>query len=73
MPLEQPLESVRVRVLPDGRMDADNASRYLGWSTATLANRRSLGLAPKFVRVGRSIFYFQADLDAFVNGGDRTA
>jgi hypothetical protein len=30
------IEQVRVRILPDGRMDTDNAAAYIGIATKTL-------------------------------------
>ena len=57
---------VKVVVLPDGRMDARNAAEYLGFSEKTLAQYRSRGTGPRFVKRGR-IFYFKEDLDAWIN------
>jgi hypothetical protein len=62
------LDAKRVVVLPDGRMDAKNAASYLGLSEKTLAMKRCEGTGPRFVKRGR-IFYFQADLDAWVAAG----
>ncbi len=57
---------VRVRVLPDGRLAASDAAGYVGSKEKTLANWRSQGKGPKFIRVGGRIFYFQNDLDSFI-------
>jgi predicted DNA-binding transcriptional regulator AlpA len=51
---------------PDGRLDAKNASTYLGLSVKTLAMMRSKGNSPKFIKRGR-IFYFRNDLDEWLN------
>lgn len=67
---EAAVETVRVRVLPDGRMDADNASTYLGKSPKTMAMWRIQGKGPRWVKVGGRIYYFRCDLDAFVAGID---
>lgn len=56
------IERVRVIAFPDGRLDTENAARYLGLSTKTLAMMRSAGSGPKFVKRGR-VFYYQNDLD----------
>jgi hypothetical protein len=56
---------VKVTVFPDGRMDAANAARFLGLSSKTLANKRSTGTGPRFVKQGR-IFYFEDDLKAWL-------
>ena len=55
------IEHVRVVAFPDGRLDTENAARYLGLSTKTLAMMRSAGTGPKFVKRGR-VFYFIDDL-----------
>ena len=43
------------------------AAKMLGFSVHTLQNRRYLGQPPRYVRIGRSIRYRLADLDAFMN------
>jgi hypothetical protein len=58
------IERVKVQILPDGRMDAKNAARYLNRKEKTLAQWRSQGKGPRWVKNGGRIFYFQADLDA---------
>lgn len=57
-----------VRIFPDGRLDTENAATYLGLNEKTLANYRSKGIGPKFVKRGR-IFYFKADLDEWLAAG----
>ena len=59
---------VEVLVLPDGRLDAKNAATYLGLSVKTLAMLRCGGKGPRFVKRGK-VFYFQADLDAWLRAG----
>lgn len=65
------LDAVRVRILPDGRMNRENAARYLGLKPKTLAQWVTCGEGPRMVRVGGRIFYFKADLDAFVKVVER--
>jgi hypothetical protein len=60
------LDVVRVRVLPDGRMDRRNAARYLGHAEKTLAQWAITGKGPRSVKVSGRVFYFQHDLDEFV-------
>jgi Helix-turn-helix domain len=62
------IEHVVVRILPDGRVSADDAARYLGAAPKTLAMWRMRGLGPAWRKVGGRIFYFRRDLDAFVAG-----
>lgn len=62
------IERVRVRILPDGRMDRNNAAAYLGHSTKTLAMWAVANKGPRYVLVGGRAFYFKADLDRFIGG-----
>jgi Helix-turn-helix domain len=61
-------DRVRVRILPDGRMDTENAAAYLGHAPKTLDQWAYQGKGPKFVKAGGKRFYFRADLDAFIRG-----
>jgi hypothetical protein len=63
MPLE--IERLKVVVFPDGRLDTENASIFLGVSPKTLAMMRSAGTGPKFLKRGR-VFYFLEDLQAWM-------
>ena len=63
------IDTVRVRVLPDGRMSRDDAARYLGHAPKTLAMWQGQGKGPRSVLVGGRRFYFKSDLDAFVRDG----
>lgn len=60
------LETVSMKIYPDGRMDTKNAALYLGLEEKTLAMKRSDGTGPRFIKRGR-IFYFKEDLDAWIN------
>ena len=60
------LEKVRVKVLPDGRLDRTNAAIYLGRSPKTLAEWGRLGLGPRSFLVGGRRFYRLEDLERFV-------
>lgn len=59
-----------VVMYPDGRLDAKNASSYIGLSEKTLAMMRCNGTGPRFVKRGR-IFYFREDLDSWLNASGR--
>jgi len=63
-----PAKLAGVVFFPDGRMDACNASKYIGLAQKTLAMLRCNGRGPKFIKRGR-IFYFQADIDDWMKGG----
>jgi hypothetical protein len=45
---------------------ANEAAQYLGKPEKTLANWRSAGIGPPYYRVGGSIRYDVADLDAWL-------
>lgn len=60
------IERVKVVVFPDGRLDTENAARYLGLSPKTLAMMRTAGTGPKFIKRGR-VFYYLDDLEAWLS------
>ena len=62
------VQQVVVRVLPDGRLDRQNAAKYLGVAVKTLAMWAMAGKGPRSVLVGGRRFYFQTELEAFVRG-----
>jgi Helix-turn-helix domain len=51
-------------------MTRKDAARYLGHQPKTLAMWALLGKGPPSIKVGGRIFYFKADLDAFIRGGE---
>lgn len=63
-----PIEVVKVQVLPDGRMSRKNAAKYLGRAEKTLAMWCLEGKGPRSVLVGGRRFYYKDDLDAFIRG-----
>ena len=62
------VEMIRVRVLPDGRMDRENAAKYLGRKSKTLAMWAMERKGPKVYKSGGRCFYFKDELDAFLKG-----
>ena len=68
--MAQQIKQIEVVILPDGRMDASNASAYLGYAGKTLAMMRCQGTGPRFIKRGR-IFYFQEDLDKWLSQARR--
>ncbi len=60
------VETVPVKMYPDGRMDTKNAALYIGLEEKTLAMKRSDGTGPYFIKRGR-IFYYIQDLDAWLD------
>ncbi len=60
------VETVRVRILPDGRMTREHAARYLGVKPKTLAMWQLEGKGPASVLVGGRRYYFKATLDGFI-------
>lgn len=61
-------EMVRVRILPDGRMDRENAAKYLGRKPKTLAMWALENRGPRVHKAGGRCFYYRGELDAFIRG-----
>ena len=67
------VETLKVRVLPDGRVSRADAATFLGRSPRTLADWSRLGTGPLPRKVGGRIFYYMRDLEAFRDTGARVA
>ena len=63
--------TLQIYEYPDGRLNTQNASTYLGLSLKTLAMMRSNGTGPQFIKRGR-IFYYRSDLDEWLNRGGKS-
>jgi len=61
--------SVKVIILPDGRLDRKNAALYCGLSEKTLAMHASRGTGPDFVKRGK-VWYFREELDRWIRQGN---
>ena len=62
------VEPVRVRVLPNGNMDSNNAAKYVNRAPKTLAMWRMQGIGPPWTKCGGRVFYNKEALDAFMRG-----
>jgi predicted DNA-binding transcriptional regulator AlpA len=63
------MKQVEITAYPDGRLDCENAAKYLGRSKKTLDMWRVNGTGPKFIKTGGGrVFYFLEDLDSWING-----
>jgi len=62
------VERVKVLVLPDGRMDRNNAAKALGLQPKTLAEWKRIGKGPRSFMVGGRCFYRWEDVQAFARG-----
>lgn len=60
------VDPVRVRILPDGRMDRVNAAIYLGRRPKTLAMWKLEGKGPPAHKAGGRCFYLKKELDEFL-------
>jgi len=67
------VETPRVFVHPDGRMDRKNSAIYLGCAAKTMADWAVKGIGPAYVLVGGRVFYFQSDLDDWINSKGKSA
>ncbi len=65
------LEPVRVRILPGdqgGRLDSNNAAKYVNRAPKTLAMWRMQGIGPEWTKCGGRVFYNKEAVDAFIRG-----
>jgi hypothetical protein len=62
------METVRIRILPDGKMDSANAAKYVNRKPKTLAMWRMNGIGPEWSKCGGRVFYNKEALDAFMRG-----
>ncbi len=51
------IEQVRLRVLPDNRLDRRNAAKALARTPKTLAEWKCKGIGPRPINVGGRVFY----------------
>jgi hypothetical protein len=70
-PVGSPVSSGIVGLLPDGRLSAVNAALYLGYAPKTLAQMRSQGRGPRYIKRAGRIWYYKAALDDWLAHGDR--
>ena len=61
-------ERVRVRILPNGKLDSNNAAKYVNRAPKTLAMWRMQGIGPDWTKCGGRVFYNEESLDAFMRG-----
>ena len=67
------IETSRVFVHPDGRMNRKNAALYVGCAPKTLADWATKGIGPDYVMVGGRVFYFRHDLDEWIASKAKSA
>lgn len=48
-------------------LNEQQASELIGFKVATLRKRRWQGLPPRFLKVGRKVFYHSCELNDFLN------
>ncbi len=62
------IDQVKVRLLPSGQMDANNAAKYVNRAPKTLAMWRVNGVGPAWTKVGGRVFYNKEVLDSYMLG-----
>lgn len=63
------IKQVEITAYPDGRLDCENAAKYLGRAKKTLDMWRVKGIGPRWCKGGGGrVFYFLEDLDLWING-----
>lgn len=53
-------------IFPDGRMKPADAALYIGFDEGTLANWRTKGKGPRFIKKANRIFYLKNELDQWL-------
>jgi predicted DNA-binding transcriptional regulator AlpA len=69
--MDTDLQVEAVHSFPDGRMDTQNASKYVGLSNKSMAQMRCEGTGPNFIKLGGKVFYYRSDLDTWINSGGK--
>jgi hypothetical protein len=59
-------ERVPVQIYPDGRLDRENAARYLGRTPRTLEMWAWRRKGPQPHNIGGRVYYFLRDLDNYI-------
>lgn len=54
---------------PDPLLNEQETSEYINSTPGTLANHRSQGTGPTYVKIGRLVRYRKSDLDAYIESG----
>lgn len=62
------MDTVKIVVRPDGRLDRKSAAAYIGISPKTLANMQTRGLGPRSTLVGGRRYYKLDDVIGYVTG-----
>lgn len=62
------VEMLKVRVMPDGRVDRPNAAVAFGRSPKTLAEWKCKGIGPRPINVGGRVFYDWQEVRAMARG-----
>lgn len=60
------VETVRVRVLPSGKVSREDAARAMGRTTKTLSEWARNGIGPKPENISGRIFYVWNDVQTFM-------
>lgn len=62
-----------IRFLPDGRIGPRGAAAYIGVQPHTLAQWRSLGKGPAFLKPCGRVWYLRQDLDTWLERSRSTS
>ncbi len=55
-----------VKTLPDGRMNKNQAAKYIGVARGTLERYIRDGIGPRVTKLGGAVWFFKADIDAWI-------
>lgn len=54
-------------------LKTERAAVYMGLSASTLNKLRTQGGGPRYLKVGRSVFYTQQDINVWLDGARRSS
>lgn len=60
------VERPTIRATGAGRVDEDDAAKYLGVSSRKMRQMRAADEGPSYARIGNRIWYALNDLDAYI-------
>ena len=55
-----------IEIMPDGRMNRENAAKYLGMSVVGLEGWATRARGPKYTLIARKAWYWKQDLDDWI-------
>jgi predicted DNA-binding transcriptional regulator AlpA len=70
-PIPKPFSEPHPLAASDGLMDSKATAAFLGLADQSLAQWRSMGIGPDWIKVGFSVRYRRSDLEAWLESRTR--